>query len=154
MKRGKAFRASTLLIEFTSVAIGEKIKKASKDDDYSAKLKHAGRRSQMVIDFDGCARTFWGGYTPKLFGGHFIEATKTTFEEKFGELILGHKLQFKGTFVRSLFPPQGGPSHEQQHKKSRSSQRSRICSTRDSVSFAQESSQHLEEAQGSFDCIS
>ena len=53
LKRSKTFQAANLLIDSTDVAIGKKVKKAYKYDDYSAKLKHAGRRYQMVIEFDG-----------------------------------------------------------------------------------------------------
>ena len=74
----------------------------------------------MVIDFDGRLRAFWGGHTPKLYDSDFIEAMKTTFEEKFrGGVIWRHSLKFKGTFSRNLFPLQDNPSQEQQNKKSR-----------------------------------
>ena len=107
------------MIESTDFAIGKKVKNASKDDEYSAKLKHTGRRYQMVIDFDGRVGAFWGGYTPKMYDRDFIEAMKTTFEEKFRGGVILETLKFKGTFSRNLFPLQDNPSQEQQNKKSR-----------------------------------
>ena len=51
MKKAKDFKAVNLLIDSTDIAIAKKFRKAATDDYYSAKLKHAGRRYQMVIDF-------------------------------------------------------------------------------------------------------
>ena len=90
MKKAKDFKAFNLLIDSTDIAIAKKVRKAATDDDYSAKLKHAGRRYQMVIDFGGRVRGMWGGYTHKIYDGHFIEASKTVFEQRFnGGVIIG-----------------------------------------------------------------
>ncbi len=42
------------------------------------------------FDLSGGMKAMWGGYTPKLYDGHFIEAHKQTIEEKFqGGVIFG-----------------------------------------------------------------
>lgn len=46
---------------------------SKKDADFSYKLDRLGRRYMFVRDGLGRVRRIWGGYSPKLYDGHFIE---------------------------------------------------------------------------------
>lgn len=44
-----------------------------KDPDWSFKETHLGRRYMFLRSATGKIRKIWGGYSPKLYDGHFIE---------------------------------------------------------------------------------
>lgn len=44
-----------------------------KDPKWSYKLNRPGRRYMILRDGKGCVRKLWGGYSPKLFDGNFLE---------------------------------------------------------------------------------
>jgi hypothetical protein len=57
---------------------------------HSFKINGPGRRYMFVRDGNRKVVKLWGGYTPKLYDGHFVEDHRDEFEEKFsGATLLG-----------------------------------------------------------------
>ena len=61
--------------------IGGKERKPS-SQHWSGKLKHAARRFMVLRDGKGRIRHLWGGYSPKVYDGHFIEVNQEFFQEE------------------------------------------------------------------------
>eukprot|EP00026_Physarum_polycephalum_P019929 Phypoly_transcript_22202.p1 GENE.Phypoly_transcript_22202~~Phypoly_transcript_22202.p1 ORF type:complete len:189 (+),score=33.19 Phypoly_transcript_22202:49-567(+) len=55
--------------------------KRRKDKDWSYKCNSKGRRYMVLRDGKGRIRKMWGGYSPKVFDGHFLELFGEWFEE-------------------------------------------------------------------------
>jgi hypothetical protein len=53
-----------------------------KSRHWSYKLNAPGRRYMFLCDGKGRIRKIWGGYSPKVYDGHFIETRKKWFEQK------------------------------------------------------------------------
>jgi hypothetical protein len=53
-----------------------------KDPSWSFKCNSPGRRYMMLSDGKGRVRKLWGGYTPKLYDGNFLELKKDCLERK------------------------------------------------------------------------
>lgn len=63
---------------------------STKSTWHSFKLNGPGRRYMAIRDGRGRVRALWGGYTPKLYDGHFVELNKRELDQKFkGANILG-----------------------------------------------------------------
>lgn len=56
-------------------------KTSRKDPDWSYKLNRPGRRYMFLRDGKGTIRKIWGGYSPKVYDGDFVELFAEWFEE-------------------------------------------------------------------------
>jgi len=56
---------------------------STKDSDWSFKLKGKGRRYMFVRNARGKILKIWGGYSPKLFDGNFIELLHNDIDKEF-----------------------------------------------------------------------
>ena len=74
-------------VEYAKVKRG---KYSKKDADWSYKLNNKGRKYLVFRSGDGKIVKIWGGYSPKLYDGHFIELFKDEIEKLTGGMdIIG-----------------------------------------------------------------
>jgi DDE superfamily endonuclease len=79
---------------------------------HSYKLNRPGRRYMFIRDGKGKVVKLWGGYTPKLYDGHFVEDHREEIDEKLeGATIFGDQhFTYGARFVKRVqfFTPLGG----------------------------------------------
>jgi len=56
---------------------------STKDPDWSYKLNGKGRRYMFIRNANGKFLKIWGGYSPKLYDGHFIELLHNDIDKVF-----------------------------------------------------------------------
>jgi hypothetical protein len=66
-------------VDFALENVGGKKKKSL---DWSYKCNSRGRRYMALIDGKGKFRKLWGGYSPKVFDGHFLQLARRWFEKR------------------------------------------------------------------------
>ncbi len=60
------------------------------DPDWSHKVGGPAKRYMVLSDAKGRIRKVWGGYSPKLFDGHLLEAQKRWWEKRLrGAVVVG-----------------------------------------------------------------
>ena len=78
-----------------------------KSDEWSYKLNKRGRRYMFILDGHGVIRRKWGGYSPKIHDGNWLELFKEWFATRLeGATVIGdqhfewgkHHLKGKVTF--------------------------------------------------------
>ena len=79
-----------LWIDSTDVQIEGRRKFSKKSSEWSYKLNAPGVRYMTVRDGDGCFVNVWGGYSPKVHDGTFLDICKSEFLRLFdGSCIIG-----------------------------------------------------------------
>lgn len=69
-------------IDSTDFAMTNKGGKRKKDPDWSYKCNSKGRRYMVLTDGRGRIKKMWGGYSPKVYDGHFLQLTRKWFEKR------------------------------------------------------------------------
>lgn len=72
-----------LWIDSTDVALTGRRTTKKKSPDWSYKCNGPGRRYMCIQDARRRIKKIWGGYSPKIYDSHFIEAYKEDFESTF-----------------------------------------------------------------------
>lgn len=86
-----------LWIDSVDIQVEGKRSVSRKSSRWSYKLNAPGRRFMTVRDARGCIVKVWGGYTPKLHDGEFLEVHKETFLSSFdGSCFIGDNHFSKG----------------------------------------------------------
>jgi hypothetical protein len=67
-----------------------------KHPSHSFKLNKPGRRYMTLMDGKGIVRKVWGGYSPKLYDGDFLESHKYEIEETFKGAVIADNHVSKG----------------------------------------------------------
>lgn len=77
---------------------------SKKDPEFSSKLDRYGRRYMFLIDGHGRVRKVWGGYTPKLYDGHFIELKRKTLDRKLkgADIIADNSFEYGQRFLKKV----------------------------------------------------
>ena len=79
-----------LWIDSLDIQKAGKLSAKSSNSDWSKKVKGPAKRYMILRDTKGRVRKVWGGYSPKLFDGHLIEARKRWWEKHCkGAVMLG-----------------------------------------------------------------
>lgn len=78
----KKFPKLQFWIDSTDFAMQNKGGKRKKDPNWSFKCNSKGRRYMVLMDGVGRIRKMWGGYSPKVFDGHWLEMFRRFFEKK------------------------------------------------------------------------
>ncbi len=84
----KRVEDSCLWMDSTDFQLTRKAHQGRKHEDWSYKCNGLGRRFMTVSDAAGKIRCSWGGYSPKLFDGTFLESHKTEIVDKFGGAVI------------------------------------------------------------------
>ena len=76
-----------------------------KDPDYSYKLWRLGRRYMFVQDAQSQILRIWGGYSPKLYDGHFVELMHQQIERDFdsADIIADQHFEYGNQFLRHAY---------------------------------------------------
>jgi len=77
----KLFKNVCLWIDSTDFKMQNVKGKKKTGKDWSYKCNSKGRRYMILRDGKGRIRKMWGGYSPKVFDGHFLMILKEWFEE-------------------------------------------------------------------------
>ena len=73
---------------------------SKKDESWSYKLNHSGRRYMMLRNGKGKILKIWGGYSPKVFDGTWLEIMKEELEKNLnGGVILGDNHFSLGNYI-------------------------------------------------------
>ena len=72
-----------LWMDSTDLKIHRGKKRGGRSEFWSGKLIGPGRRFMTISDAKGKIRRLYGGYSPKFYDGHFLEAAKTEIEDRF-----------------------------------------------------------------------
>lgn len=87
---------------------------SKKDPDFSYKLNRLGRRYMVLRNAPGKILCIWGGYSPKLHDGHFIELIKRELNTdlKGAEIIADQHFAYGQQFLPdvTLWTPPKEPS--------------------------------------------
>lgn len=78
----KLIKDTNLWIDSTDFPLVGKRSTKRKDESWSYKCNSPGRRFQVICDANRRIRKVWGGYSPKVYDGAFLEITREWFEEK------------------------------------------------------------------------
>jgi hypothetical protein len=89
---------------------------------HSYKLDSPGRRYMFVRNGKGKVVKMWGGYTPKLYDGHFVEVKKEEFDEAFeGSAMVGDcHFKYGAKFVEDVtfYTPNNNTEEEKEEQMS------------------------------------
>lgn len=79
-----------LWIDSSDLPLEGKRKISKKDPSWSFKCNSPGRRYMFLLDGKGGVRKLWGGYSPKIYDGTFLELEKEWFEKELnGAVVVG-----------------------------------------------------------------
>ncbi len=98
-KKNITFRKSVKrlqpFMDSTDIAISGKRTTSRKDPSWSYKVNGPAQRFMIICDAKTRVRYLKGGYTPKLFDGHFLKLEKEDLEEKFKNAVIGADQHFE-----------------------------------------------------------
>ena len=77
----KEFKDTNLWIDSTDFPIYKPKGADKKSPSWSYKLNSIGRRYMVLCDGKRKVRKLWGGYSPKIYDGHFLEMHKDWLNE-------------------------------------------------------------------------
>ena len=85
----KGLEGVNLWIDSEDLALTGKRRVSKKHPSWSYKKNAPGRRYMIIADCRGRIRVLWGGYTPKLHDGNFLELKRNWIERKLkgGEVV-------------------------------------------------------------------
>jgi len=77
-------------IDSSDFPIQRKKGRGKRSEHWSGKMARPARRYMFLADGDQVLRKMWGGYSPKVYDGHFVEINKTWFDNKLnGVAVVG-----------------------------------------------------------------
>lgn len=79
---------ATLWMDSSDFAITGRKRIRKKSTEWSYKLNRPGRRYMVIRDGRGNICRVWGGYTPKLYDGDFLESHKNEIERDFANGVI------------------------------------------------------------------
>jgi hypothetical protein len=75
-------------IDSSDVPIERKKGRGPTSPHWSGKLGRPARRYMFLLNGDQLISKMWGGYSPKLYDGHFVESHKQWFDKKLANVAL------------------------------------------------------------------
>ncbi len=91
----KPVKSLQLFMDSTDIAIAGKRTTSRKDPSWSYKENGPAQRFMIICDAKTRVRYLKGGYTPKLFDGHFLKLQQEDLEEKFKDAVIGADQHFE-----------------------------------------------------------
>lgn len=82
VRLGKQIKGVCLWMDSTDLCLIGKSSTSRKEHTWSYKCNSPGRRYMMLCDGKGIVRKLWGGDSPKVYDGHFVEERTRWFEKK------------------------------------------------------------------------
>jgi hypothetical protein len=75
-----------LWLDSSDIDIEKQRGRGRKSEHWSGKNNHPARRYMALVDGDTIVRRVWGGYSPKVYDGHFVELEKDWFDNTFNDV--------------------------------------------------------------------
>jgi predicted transposase YbfD/YdcC len=90
VKLGQKIKDANLFIDSADFKFRGKSKISKKSADWSYKANGGGQRYMIVYDGKGLIKRVWGGYSPKLYDGHFLKLMSEYLDkELYGGVVVG-----------------------------------------------------------------
>lgn len=113
-----------LLMDSVDLRLIGKQSTSKKDDSWSYKANSPAQRYMVLVDAKGIIRRWWGGYTPKLYDGHFVQNRKRWFEQKLkgAGVVADQHFQWGAQNLKKVkfyTPFKNPPTHRKRGRRSR-----------------------------------
>ena len=114
----KMRKKSVLLLDSSDFGLVGKYHTQKTNKLWSYKLNGPGRRYQLLTDANGVPIKIWGGFSPKLYDGHWLSAKRNWFEKRLnGAVVLADchywsaQDEFKKCTLMPVMPKTIKPKH-------------------------------------------